>query len=63
MSHALTFSVVYLLYLPCDIPDFKVTIILFYIIMLYVVQKLYNTLKYIVNPHVVKLVTQMKIII
>lgn len=63
MSHALTFSVVYLLYLPCDIPDFKVTIILFYIIMLYVVQKLCNTLKYIVNPHVVKLVTQMKIII
>lgn len=57
MSHALTFSVVYLLYLPCDIPDFKVTIILFYIIMLYVVQKLYDTLKYIVNSHVVRIKT------
>lgn len=40
-SHAfILFSVAYLLYLPSDIPDFKETVILFHIILLYVVQKL-----------------------
>ena len=32
----------------CDIPDFEVAVIWFYIILLYVVQKLYDTLRHII---------------